>query len=276
MKRSKGFTLIELLVVVAIIALLVSILLPTLGRARELAKQAICGSNLKSIGTAWALYGNEANDNPPILPDVNFTTDAWNGALKLGTLAANSGPTKAIFGGVPAAQQNLCLLVYKSAVNWNHFLCPSVGTTPPNRSGKYGMGDDSVGKSYCDYGIQIPYKSGNNVAALVPNMNGSMVIMADRGATDASTSVTDTATKWSPNHPDDGENALNAGFSNKFIKDKGSVGGTYNNAGGYDMNNIYTTDTWAAGPKFNTPGTGNGAQTDATNGMYDSIIYSWK
>ena len=54
MRRTKGFTLIELLVVIAIIALLVSILLPSLNRARELAKRAICGANLNSIGKGIA------------------------------------------------------------------------------------------------------------------------------------------------------------------------------------------------------------------------------
>jgi len=82
MKRSKGFTLIELLVVVAIIALLVSILLPTLGRARELAKQALCSANLNAVGKAWVLYGNDANDQPPILPDINQSgSNDWTAAL---------------------------------------------------------------------------------------------------------------------------------------------------------------------------------------------------
>ena len=60
--RSSGFTLIELLVVVSIIALLVSILLPALGKAREQAKAAVCKSNLRTIGLSETLYAADNND----------------------------------------------------------------------------------------------------------------------------------------------------------------------------------------------------------------------
>jgi len=51
-----GFTLIELLVVVSIIALLIGILVPVLGTARDSARQAVCGANLRQIGIASESY----------------------------------------------------------------------------------------------------------------------------------------------------------------------------------------------------------------------------
>ena len=58
----KAFTLIELLVVVSIIALLVSILLPALGKARQIAKRTICTSNVHQIGLTMMYYTNDNND----------------------------------------------------------------------------------------------------------------------------------------------------------------------------------------------------------------------
>ncbi len=60
--RRVGFTLVELLVVVAIIALLVSILLPSLGKAKEQARIVSCMSNLKGLGLSYTFYAAENND----------------------------------------------------------------------------------------------------------------------------------------------------------------------------------------------------------------------
>jgi len=60
--RRRGFTLIELLVAIAIIALLISILIPSLSRARQAAKTAVCGSNMRGLMQALYLYAGDHRD----------------------------------------------------------------------------------------------------------------------------------------------------------------------------------------------------------------------
>lgn len=57
--RKAGFTLVELLVVIGIIAVLIAMLLPALSQARNQAKSVQCQSNLRQIGQALVMYGND-------------------------------------------------------------------------------------------------------------------------------------------------------------------------------------------------------------------------
>jgi prepilin-type N-terminal cleavage/methylation domain-containing protein/prepilin-type processing-associated H-X9-DG protein len=72
MKSAKKFTLIELLIVIAIIAILASMLLPTLGRARNTAKRIQCVSNLKQMGIVQMNYINDFDGWMP-----HNGTSAW-------------------------------------------------------------------------------------------------------------------------------------------------------------------------------------------------------
>lgn len=75
-RHDGAFTLIELLVCISIIALLLSILLPSLSKAREMAKQAVCASTLGDFGKGFYLY---ANENKEYLTSGSFDPEVSNG-----------------------------------------------------------------------------------------------------------------------------------------------------------------------------------------------------
>ena len=140
MKTKKAFTLIELLVVVAIIALLISILLPTLARARESARRSICASNLRQIGTAAILYAGTSRGSFPVIeadspinalatdvnglggsqsPWRNLITNAEDEPVAVGHPSLPSNP------GDTTVSSCLWILNRQALTTSSVFLCPS-------------------------------------------------------------------------------------------------------------------------------------------------------
>jgi prepilin-type N-terminal cleavage/methylation domain-containing protein/prepilin-type processing-associated H-X9-DG protein len=86
-QRPRAFTLVELLVVIGIIAVLISILLPAMSKARAQANQVACGANLRQIGMALRMYSNDWKDvlvpierplRPPPFPYAPYTVWYWD------------------------------------------------------------------------------------------------------------------------------------------------------------------------------------------------------
>lgn len=77
-RRSHGFTLVELLVVIGIIALLISILLPALSKARAAANEVKCQAQLKQVVTAMMLHANDHNGFMPLVGQINVSNNTGN------------------------------------------------------------------------------------------------------------------------------------------------------------------------------------------------------
>lgn len=77
--RQAGFTLIELLVVIAIIAILAALLLPSLGKSKELATGTRCQNNQKQLGLAFYLYADDNADHIVGMSTYREGRDFWTG-----------------------------------------------------------------------------------------------------------------------------------------------------------------------------------------------------
>ena len=185
-KRKEGFTLVELLVVVGIIALLVTILMPSLGRAMALARRAVCGGNLKNIGLAVHLYANDYDGKCGGIG--NGYNSGWQciGKRRWLDMPGDEPNPDIAYKNNYSNSRSLWLYVLHADAAPEQFLCPAVKNTvaseyqDDHRRRCYDFRDHNA----LSYSYQVQQKGGSgwNTYTTSMNDNGDLALLADRNA----------------------------------------------------------------------------------------------
>ncbi len=176
------------------IPLIISILLPSLSRAREITKRAVCSSNLRGIGQGMKVYANDNLDWYPISPYAQPPDDGAvnaTGVRFIGQMSANlTEPLNQENWDAVHPSRSLFMLILDSTCSPGQFICPGSDDLEDdlrNYTGGSGMGSaamlgvdrfDFRGYPYLSYGCQLPYGQRGRPNEMLDNR---MVILADKG-----------------------------------------------------------------------------------------------